>query len=70
MLYEVITLFKVVANDIKRLVPKNSAVFSIMDEDEPSYGKCNEEDKKDDDIVIDKDLVGIWICYETSYNFV
>lgn len=59
-------LFKVVANDNKRLVPKNSAVFSIMDEDEPSFGKCNEADKKDDDIVIDKDLVGIWICYETN----
>jgi len=59
-------LFKVVTNQNKRLVPKNSAVFAIMGKTEPSYGKCNEMEKKTDDIVITKDLVGQWVCYETN----
>jgi hypothetical protein len=59
-------LFKVVSNDNKRLKPMNSAAFVIMGKDEPSYGKCNEADRKTDEIVVNKDLVGYWLCYETN----
>jgi len=59
-------LYKVVADNNKRLVPLNSALFVIMGKDEPSYGKCNEADRTDNEIVITKDLVGYWICYETN----
>ncbi len=58
--------FEVVANDNKRLVPKNSAGFLVIGEDEPSYGKCNEADLKTDAIKIDADLVDQWICFETN----
>jgi hypothetical protein len=56
----------VVSNENKRLVPLNSAAFVIMGKDQPSYGKCNEADRKTDEIVMNKDLVGYWICYETN----
>ena len=59
-------LFRVVSNTDKRLVPKNSALFALMSKEEPSYGKCNEAEKKSDDIVITKDLVNLWVCFETN----
>lgn len=59
-------LFKVVSNTNKRLVPMNSAGFAVIGEDEPSYGKCNEVDLEADEIVINKDLVDQWVCYETN----
>lgn len=59
-------LFQVVTNENKKLVPKNSAVFLVMGEDEPSYGKCNEAARTASEIEINKDLVGQWICYETN----
>ena len=59
-------LFKVISNTNKRLVPMNSAEFAIIGEDEPSYGECNEANRKDDEIVINQDLVDQWVCYETN----
>jgi len=59
-------LFKVVSDNNKRLAPKNSAMFILMGKEEPSYGKCNETDLRSDEIVVNKDLVGQWICYETN----
>ena len=59
-------LFKVNSNTNKRLVPMNSAEFAVIGEDEPSYGECNEADRTDDEIVINKDLVDQWVCYETN----
>ena len=58
--------FNVPAPADKRLEPRNGALFLLMGEDRPEYGTCYQAALVDENIVVDEDLVGQFVCYKTD----
>ncbi len=58
--------FRVVAAADKRIEPRNGATILLMGEDRPEYGTCDQADLTADNIQVDSDLVGQWVCFETD----
>ena len=60
--------FRALAPNDKNIVPLNGAVFLVMGTDEPTSADCNSADLETDQIAVNADLVGEWVCFITDEN--